>query len=126
MRCKSCNQYMVLSNKSSREKFFECKHCEFKNYTNIIQKELHETAVEKGFWENSPDFLNRLMLIVSELGEAAEAYRKDDQENMREELADTVIRIMDLAENMGFSLAEEILKKAAFNKTRPYLHGKKC
>ena len=117
---------MVLSNKSSREKFFECKHCEFKNYTDIIQKELHETAVEKGFWEDSPDFLNRLMLIVSELGEAAEAYRKDDQENMREELADTVIRIMDLAENMGFSLAEEILKKSAYNKTRPYKHNKKC
>jgi len=43
-------------------------------------------------------------LIISEISEALEAYRKADKENFAEELADTVIRILDLLQGLGFGL----------------------
>ena len=41
------------------------------------------------------------------------------------ELADVVIRIMDICQYYGINLEEEILKKHNFNKTRPFKHGGK-
>jgi NTP pyrophosphatase (non-canonical NTP hydrolase) len=39
------------------------------------------------------------------------------------ELADAVIRIMDLCEHLGIDLAQAIIVKHAFNCTREYRHG---
>jgi NTP pyrophosphatase (non-canonical NTP hydrolase) len=39
------------------------------------------------------------------------------------EMADCIIRIMDLCEWLGIDLAEAILIKAEFNRTRPKMHG---
>ena len=61
---------------------------------------------------------------MTELGEAVEALRHDDQENYREEIADTVIRIADLSGASNIDLEKVIIKKMAVNKTRPKLHGK--
>lgn len=41
------------------------------------------------------------------------------------ELADIVIRCFDMADAFGIDLEAAILEKHEFNKTRPYLHGKK-
>lgn len=41
------------------------------------------------------------------------------------ELADTVIRIMDIFESQGWSLEDAIRIKHTYNKTRPYRHGNK-
>lgn len=41
-----------------------------------------------------------------------------------EELADVIIRVMDEAEFRGIDLEEVIRLKHAFNKTRPFKHGK--
>lgn len=41
------------------------------------------------------------------------------------ELADAVIRIMDLAERLGIDLAEMINLKMAYNSTREYMHGRR-
>lgn len=65
-----------------------------------------------------------LMLIVSELGEACEALRRNDRKNFAEELADTVIRILDCCEAFRIDLNEEIHKKIRKNKKRKYKHGK--
>ena len=92
---------------------------------NRLQQELHELAVSKGFWKVSTNIGEKIALIHSELSEALEAYRKGDEDNFKEELADTMIRLFDLAGHMKFSLYDEIQKKNSFNKTRPYLHGKK-
>ena len=65
------------------------------------------------------------MLIVTELGEACEADRKGNRENFKEELADTIIRLLDLCCAEGIDIEKEIEKKMEFNKGRPYKHGKK-
>jgi NTP pyrophosphatase (non-canonical NTP hydrolase) len=54
-------------------------------------------------------------------------YREIDEkpEGFPSELADIMIRVMDLAEGMGVDLGKEILEKHEYNKTRPYKHGGK-
>ncbi len=86
----------------------------------------HQTAKEKGFWDEKRNIGEALMLIVTELSEAMEAHRVSDQENFKEELADTFIRLFDLCGGLGIDIQREIDKKAQRNKQRPYKHGKVC
>ena len=67
----------------------------------------------------------KLMLIVSELGEGMEAFRKglkDDhlphRMGLEVELADAVIRIADLADGIGLDLAGAIVEKLQYNQQR--------
>jgi NTP pyrophosphatase (non-canonical NTP hydrolase) len=94
---------------------------------------LHETAIEKGFW-NSPKnfdvFGNKLALIHSEVTEVLEAIRKNKgSEEIVEEMSDILIRTLDLyasMRNAGFvehSLDEVLFNKIEKNKVRPALHG---
>lgn len=95
--------------------------------------EAHHIAKEKGFW----DCVDRndgemLCLIHSEISETLEALRKgnppDDKlpefSAAEVELADAVIRIMDLAHARGWRVAQAVEAKMAFNATRPRKHGK--
>jgi len=82
--------------------------------------------VEKGFWDQERNIGEALMLVVTELAEAMEAHRKQDDENFREELADTFIRLFDLCGGLKIDIEQEIEKKSLKNKTRPYKHGKIC
>jgi NTP pyrophosphatase (non-canonical NTP hydrolase) len=41
------------------------------------------------------------------------------------EFADTIIRILDTCETLGIPLIEALIRKAAYNETRPYRHGGK-
>ena len=86
----------------------------------------HAIAKEKGFWDKERNVGEALMLIVTELAEAMEAHRKQDDANFREELADTFIRLFDLCEGLGVDIQSEIIKKSETNKSRPYKHGKVC
>ena len=102
--------------------------------------EVHQTALEHGWWDDgveSRNTLELLMLVVCEVAEAAEHYR--DGRGVNEiffhengkpdgipiELADVLIRIMDLSAAWGFDLDEAIRMKAEYNKGRPYRHGGK-
>ena len=95
-------------------------------------------SLDKGSLADTvPDFNDseKLMLMVSELAEAQECLRAGTADepsakiapftNLEEELADTVIRILDYAGKKNLRLAEAIVAKAEYNIRRPYKHGKK-
>lgn len=94
---------------------------------------LHETAIEKGFWDGPKDhdkIGNKLALVHSEVTEVLEAIRKNKgSEEIVEEMSDVIIRLLDLyaaMHNGGFiehSLDEILFKKMEINKARPKLHG---
>lgn len=44
---------------------------------NLLSKAAHDAAANKGFWENELSVEHCLCLVVSEIGEAVEADRKD-------------------------------------------------
>jgi NTP pyrophosphatase (non-canonical NTP hydrolase) len=94
---------------------------------------LHETAIEKGFWEGprSYDQLgNKLALVHSEVTEVLEALRKNKgSQEIVEEISDILIRTLDLyaamrnATFVEHSLDEILNQKINKNKSRPKLHG---
>jgi len=95
--------------------------------------ELHNTAVEKGFWPEDVDDIfitKQLMMIVSEAVEVMEAIRKDKgEEEIADEMADILIRTFDLYAGLveyGYtkvSLDYAFDKKTNVNKSRPEKHG---
>ena len=68
---------------------------------------------------------SKLALIHSEVSEALEAFRSKNRENFLEELADTVIRIMDVTHGLGLDLGKAIIDKLETNRSRGYRHGGK-
>lgn len=104
-------------------------------------KALHDTAVEKGFWEpNNEDthiifYLKQIAMIHSEASEVLEAIRKQKGgQQIVEEMADIIIRVLDLYWGMrqdnaivqGYvipSLHDVFESKAKINEDRPRLHG---
>jgi NTP pyrophosphatase (non-canonical NTP hydrolase) len=93
---------------------------------NELAKICHTIAVEKGFWDEKRNIGEALMLIVTELAEAMEAHRVQDQDNFREEIADAFIRLLDLCGGLKIDIEGEIDRKSQKNKNRPYKHGKIC
>lgn len=104
-------------------------------------REIHETAKEKGFWEPCKRMLpedqfifycKQIAMIHSEATEVLEALRKNKgQQAVVEELADIIIRVLDLYQGLyskldvDDSLHEVFLSKIDTNKTRKRLHGVK-
>lgn len=133
--CTSCGVYGSIG--ESHEHFFEIISTGESEITPdtcvgiISPRTMHELAKSKG-WYDGPerDVPELLCLIHCEISEALQEYRahKDDWKNkVGEELADTVIRIFDMAEYLGIDIIKEIQIKHNYNKTRPYRHGnKKC
>lgn len=119
---------------------------------DAYQEYISDWARAKGFWTLSEELQRvrdgqasleskqalerlvksqKLMLVVSELGECLEGLRKpyDSDKipgfsNEVEELADVVIRILDYAGHFNMPLAEAIIAKMRVNEGRPYRHGK--
>lgn len=94
---------------------------------------LHESARQKGFWDGeytNDKVGNKLALLHSEVTEVLEAIRKQKgSEKVVEEMADVIIRLLDLyaamrnEEELLHSLDEILDKKININKERPRLHG---
>ncbi len=88
-------------------------------YVNNIQHGFHDMKDNKFY------IPTKLGLIMSEGAEALEAHRKGDNEHIVEELADVVLRCMDLAEAEGWDLGSTIVDKHLKNLDRPFKHGNK-
>ncbi len=105
---------------------------------NTLVCECHNAMLKQGFWEpTNPECSigSKLMLIVTEMGEFYEKYRKDDLtpdehcpgfSNQTIEIADLFLRLFDLTGGLGIKyLGEAIIAKKNYNETRPYKHGKR-
>lgn len=97
---------------------------------------LNAHARAKGFWDANTEeartifYLKQIAMIHSEASEVLEAIRKEKgDELVVEELADIMIRVMDLYAGMatdGYtkaSLQKSLQAKVAKNQTRPQMHG---
>lgn len=139
------SMYFPEEEKAARDGFEQGQKAGFIEHFKRFQKLMYRNSQRKGFHDSDLAYMlhndtrgmldaQRLMLIVSELSEALEALRHGnpadshipDYTGMEAELADAVIRIMDLAEANQLRLAEAIVAKAAYNSGRPHKHGGKA
>lgn len=107
-------------------------------FINDLVKTIHDKNVESGWW-NDPEngkslkendmfpyvIGTKLLLINTEISEATEGYRKNlmddklpDREMVEVELADALIRLMDVAGALDLDLGGAIEEKRKFNSTR--------
>jgi len=121
---------------------------------NDLAHTIHQRNIAKGFYESKKSRPELLMLIVGEVAEACEADRKDqyadrlafDRElgvgtgnedefktlfelyiknTFEDEVADSIIRLLDLCDYYGIDIEYFIEQKMRYNLTRPHKHGKK-
>lgn len=121
---------------------------------NELSQQIFKANQAKGFWDTKRNVGEVLMLCVSELAEALEADRKEHYAELSEmetfldtqifdeksfnlefeyrikntfedELADTIIRILDYCGGRNIDIDKYIELKLRYNELRPHKHGKK-
>lgn len=108
--------------------------------SRYLSKDLNQVADDIVVWRKSKGFstpesiehswhaeamLGKLMLVVSEIGEAAEAVRDLDTEHFTEEVADAFIRLLDICGTMKIDISKAIQTKMIVNESRPNKHSRK-
>lgn len=103
---------------------------------NACAAEVHRCAVEHGWWEGGSRNVGEILAnIHSEVSEAWECWRNKDieprlgengkPEGFESELADIVIRVLDLFAAWEVDAEAAIKLKMDYNEKRPYKHGGK-
>ncbi len=121
---------------------------------NDLRDVIYLNAKKKGFWDNERNIAEALMLVVTELAEAVEVHRREGyvhtlspeikeqfndmndaefaehftllvKDQFADEMADSIIRILDLCGGLNIDIDWHIHAKIRYNATRERLHGKK-
>lgn len=98
---------------------------------DTLSWEAYVISEEHGFHDGEDDqsmlkSFMRLALIHTEVAEATEELRhaEVDWDKFSDELADIIIRVIDLAEVHDLSIGDAVVQKMEKNRGRPYKHGK--
>lgn len=107
----------------------EEKFCE---YFDRIAEIAYQINITNGWWDWERNNGELIALMHSELSEGLEALRKmqlsqkiPEFTGIEEELADTIIRIMDFAQARKLRIPQAVLAKLEYNRNRTYRHGGK-
>ena len=113
---------------------------------NEIADAVYENAIQHGF-HNEPVEVWWPKMLLNSIGEITEVWDADRAgqlqklcdkaekmvqlglrplTNLEEEYADRIIRALDESRRIGINIQEAIEIKHAYNKTRPFKHGKTC
>lgn len=123
------------------------------NTLNDLRDKVFANSREKGFWDKERNIGELLMLVVTELSEGLEVHRADGgiktltegqklslermddeqfpetfaimvKDSFQDEMADAIIRILDLCGGNNIDIDWHIKMKMRYNATRSRLHGK--
>lgn len=97
--------------------------------TDVYDSDISDASKELDSIEDA----RRIALMHSELSEGLEGLRQGNPPSdhipefsaIEEELADCIIRIMDVSQERGWRIAEALEAKRRFNNTRTHRHGGK-
>ena len=95
---------------------------------NILSYEIHDDSVSAGWWDDGYDKYvlgTKLMLVVSEVAEAMEGFRKNlmddhlpERKMVEVEVADALIRLLDFAGALNMDIGGAVMEKLEYNRNR--------
>ena len=83
-----------------------------------LQKRIWDNKVKKGF--NTTDIGKEFLFLTEELGEAAKTLRKNNKNELAEEIVDLIIYCLGILTMLGKDGYEEIIRKIEKNEKREY------
>lgn len=101
----------------------------------VLEDKVREINEKNGWFEKDRTFGEDIALLHSEVSEALEAYRDGDWGSTREdgkpegvdsELADVLIRLLDMTHRYSIDIEEVTLRKLEYNAGRGHRHGGKA
>lgn len=95
-----------------------------------MRKRILRKMKNNNFDKEEIDYFNNilktsdLMLVITEISEMVEALRSNNKDNFKEELSDTILRIITFTKDNNICIKNEVENKIEMNKKRGKLHGK--